>query len=63
MKIKREKKVDSKKAMIVKELAITHKCTCANVYNAINGYSKTDNSLAIKKDYDKKYKDITELLK
>ena len=62
MKNRIQKKVDTKKALLVKQLAATHNCTTVNVYKAINGHSVTENSIAIKKDYDKKYKAVTELL-
>ena len=62
MKKRIQTKHDRKRAMLVQELAKKWECSDVNIRKAINGYSVTEQSLNIKKEYDKKYKALTDVL-
>ena len=55
-------KHDGKRAEIKRVLAAKYGVSLTAVANALKGYSETEQSLKIKKDYEKKYKEFTEAL-
>lgn len=62
MKKRIQTKHDRKRAMLVQELAKKWECSDVNIRKAINGHSVTEQSLLIKKEYEKKYKALGDVL-
>jgi hypothetical protein len=55
-------KHDGARAEIKKVLAAKYEVSLTTISNALKGYSQTEQSELIKKDYDKMYKKVAEAL-